>query len=145
MGSYVAYARYVTFGSVRHHVRIRRAAADVWDLAGDPARLHEWFPGITACSVEATARTITLASGQRLPEEIVVRDPINRRFQYRITAPLFIFHRGTIDVVDLGDGTCVVSYATDADPRTMALMIGAGSAAALDELKRLMEHQEEGI
>jgi len=129
----------VTFGSVRFHVRIERPADDVWALAGDPARLHEWFPGVVACHVEGTTRVITVGSGLPLPEEILVNDPVLRRFQYRITAPLFAYHRGSIDVLDLGDGTCVVVYTTDADPRAMALTIGGGTAGALDELKRQME------
>ena len=106
----------MTFGAIRHHVRIDRAADDVWGLAGDPTRLHEWFPGITDCSVDGATRTITLGSGMALPEEILVNDPVQRRFQYRITAPVFQFHRGTIDVLDLGDGTCVAVYTTEADP-----------------------------
>jgi hypothetical protein len=129
----------MAFGSVRHHVRIACSADEVWALAGDPTRLHEWFPGITACTVDGTTRVITLGSGLPMPEEILVRDPILRRFQYRITAPVFTFHRGTIDVLDLGDGTCVAVYTTEADPRTMALTIGGGTAGALDELKRQME------
>lgn len=129
----------MTFGAIRHHVRIARPADQVWALAGDPARLHEWFPGIVDCVVEGSTRTITLGTGMSLPEEIVVHDDVQRRFQYRITAPLFQFHRGTIDVLDLGDDTCVAVYTTEADPRTMALTIGGGTAGALDELKRQME------
>ena len=129
----------MTFGSIRHHIRIDRSADEVWALAGDPTRLHEWFPGITACTVDGNMRVITLGSGIPLPEEILVCDDVQRRFQYRITAPLFTFHRGTIDVLDMEDGTCVVVYTTDADPRTMALTIGGGTAGALDELKRQME------
>jgi len=129
----------VTLGSLRHEVRIHRPAAEVWALAGDPARLHEWFPGITACAVDGTTRIITLGSGLPLPEEILVNDPVLRRFQYRITAPLFRHHRGTIDVIDLGDDTSLVVYSTEADPRTMALTIAGGTAGALDELKRQME------
>ena len=82
---------------------------------------------------------ITLGSGMPMPEEILVNDDIQRRFQYRITAPLFRIHRGTIDVIDLGDETCLVVYSTDADPATMALTIGGGTAGALDELQRQME------
>ena len=74
-----------------------------------------------------------------MPEEILVHDDLQRRFQYRITAPTFVHHRGTINVVDLGDDTCLVVYQTDADPRTMALTIAGGTAGALDELKRQME------
>ena len=133
----------MTLGSIRHHVRIDRPADDVWVLAGDPTRLHEWFPGITSCQVDGTSRVIVLGSGLSMPEEILVNDALQRRFQYRITAPLFRHHRGTIDVIDLGDDTCVVVYATEADPRTMALTIAAGTAGALDELKRQMETYEQ--
>jgi hypothetical protein len=82
---------------------------------------------------------ITTGAGLPMPEEILVCDDHQRRFQYRITTPVFRHHRGTIDVIDLGDGTSLVVYATEADPRTMALVIGGGTAGALDELKRQME------
>jgi len=129
----------VTIGSIRYEVRIHRPAADVWALAGDAARLHEWFPGITSCQVDGNQRIIVLGSGMAMPEEILVDDPVQRRFQYRITAPIFKHHRGTIDVIDLGDDSCLVVYSTEADPRTMALTIAGGTAEALDELKRQME------
>jgi Polyketide cyclase / dehydrase and lipid transport len=127
----------MTLGSIRHEARIARPAPVVWELVGDPARLHEWFPGIVASEVTGTTRTITTGAGLVLPEEILVNDALQRRFQYRITAPLFRHHRGTIDVIALDDESCLVVYATEADPRTMALMIGAGCAGALDELLRL--------
>ena len=129
----------MTYGSVRHQVRINRSAADVWKLAGDAARLHEWFPGLISSSVEGNSRTIVARNGVAMPEEILVNDAVQRRFQYRLTAPLFKYHRGTIDVIDLGAGSCLVVYSTDADPRAMALVIAGGTAAALDELKRQME------
>ena len=129
----------MALGSIRYDIRIDRPAADVWRLAGDPARLHEWFPGITSCTVDGTTRIITTGMGMPMPEEILLNDPTMRRFQYRITAPLFKHHRGTIDVIDLGDGTCLAVYQTEADPRTMALTIAGGTAGALEELKRQME------
>ena len=134
----------MTLGSVRHHVRIHRPADQVWELAGDAARLHEWFPGLDDCRVDGTTRVIVLGSGIEMPEEILVNDPVLRRFQYRLALPMITHHRGTIDVLDLDDGTCVVSYQTDCDPRTMALTIGGGTAGALDELKRLMEQSPTG-
>jgi uncharacterized protein YndB with AHSA1/START domain len=127
------------YGTIRHEIRINRPAADVWALAGDPAKLHTWFPGIVDCTVEGNNRVIVMGSGMPMPEEILVNDNTQRRFQYRITAPMFKHHRGTIDVIDLHDDTCLVVYSTEADPRTMALVIGGGTAGALDELKRQME------
>jgi hypothetical protein len=129
----------MTLGSIRHHIRINRPAAEVWKLAGDPARLHDWFPGVTACTVEGDQRVITTGMGMPMPETILVNDPLQRRFQYQLNVPIIAFHRGTIDVVDLGDDSCVVIYSTDCDPRAMALTIAGGTAGALDELKRQME------
>jgi hypothetical protein len=125
--------------SVRHHLRIDRSADDVWDLVGDPVRLPEWFPGIDDAEVDGDRRTITTSSGIPMPEEITINDPILRRFQYRIDAPVVAFHRSTIDVLPLGERECLVQYAVEADPRTMALVIGGGARGALENLKRQME------
>ncbi|MFZ4718401.1 MAG: SRPBCC family protein [Ilumatobacteraceae bacterium] len=129
----------MTLGSIRHQVRIHRSADDVWARVRDAAALHTWFPGLTNCTVDGNTRVIHLGSGMAMPEEILVNDDVQRRFSYRITAPIFRHHRGTIDVIDLEDGTCLVVYSTEADPRTMALTIGGGTAGALDELQRQME------
>ena len=127
------------YGTIRHEIRISRPAAEVWALAGDATKLHHWFPGIVDCAVDGTSRTITTATGIPMPEEILVCDHTQRRFQYRLLTPIIQHHRGTIDVLDLGDDTCVVVYSTECDPRAMALVIGGGTAGALAELKRQME------
>mgnify|MGYP001178305767 FL=1 len=132
----------MTLGSIRHQIRIHRPAATVWKLAGDAARLHEWFPGIASCQVDGNTRVIVLDSGIPMPEEILVCDDVHYRFQYRTTVSVFTYHRGMIDVIDLGDDTCVVVYSTDADPRAMALTIGGATAGALEELRRQMESDE---
>ncbi len=129
----------MTLGSLRHQIRIHKPVDDVWTLAGDPARLHEWFPGVTSCTVVGTTRTIVTDAGFAMPEEILVNDAVQRRFQYRLTLPIFKFHRGTIDAIDLGDETTLVVYSTEADPRAMALTIAGATAGALDELKRQLE------
>ena len=128
-----------TGASVRKEIRIRRPAADVWGRIEDPGCIQDWFPGIVASTVEGATRVITLRTGLAMPEEIITSDPILRRFQYRITVPIFRSHLGTIDVIDLGDETSLVVYSTDADPRTMALVIGAATAGALEELRAQME------
>ncbi len=134
----------MTLGSIRHEIRIRRSADDVWARVRDAAGLHTWFPGLTNCTVDGMNRIIFLGSGMAMPEEILVIDDVQRRFQYRITVPIFRHHRGTIDVIALDDDECMVVYSTEADPRTMALTIAGGTAGALDELKRQMELSTEG-
>jgi hypothetical protein len=75
-----------------------------------------------------------------MPEEIVTNDPIQRRFQYRLTGGFVRNHLGTIDVFDLGDDSSLVAYATDCEPDSMALIIGGATGNALGELKRQLEH-----
>jgi hypothetical protein len=120
-------------------VRIARTPADVWALVGDPARLPEWFPGIVECTVDGMTRVITTGSGIPMPEQLVTIDSVLRRFQYRITASLFREHLSTIDVLDLDDDTSLVVYSVDAEPSTMALVIGGAAGNALENLRRLME------
>jgi len=129
----------VTRGSVRREVRINRTADDVWDIVGDPARVDEWFTGITSCTVDGSTRVVTTGSGLQLPEEIVTNDAIQRRFQYRITGGFFKEHLSTIDVFDLGDDTSLLVYAADADPATMALVIAGAAGSALLQLRDRLE------
>ena len=128
-----------TRASIRRELRIHHPAEEVWALVGDPTRLHEWFPGVTACEVDGDTRVITTGSGIPMPEQLLTIDPLQRRFQYRITAPLFNEHLGTIDVIDLGDRTSLVVYSTDADPATLALVIGGAMGQALFRLRDLLE------
>jgi hypothetical protein len=125
--------------SIRREARVARAASEVWDLVGDPARIQEWFPGIVASEVDGTSRVITTGSGIPMPEEIVTLDPLQRRFQYRIIAPMFREHLSTLDVVDLGDGTSLVVYSVDAEPSTMALVIGGAAGNAIDNVRQILE------
>lgn len=129
----------MTRGSVRRAVRIRRPADEVWAVIGDPARIHEWFPGIVDSTVDGETRVITTGTGIPMPEQILTNDAIARRFQYRITAPIVREHLSTLDVHDLGDGTSLAVYAADADPSTMALIIAGAAGNALEHVRDRLE------
>ena len=131
--------------TIRRQVRIARPASEVWAEVGDPAALPRWFPGVVDAQVDGTTRVITTASGIPMPEEIVTNDSIQRRFQYRITAPIVRNHLGTIDVFDLGDGSSLVSYATDCEPDALALIIGGACGNALHELRRRLEPHTDAL
>lgn len=125
-------------GSVRHSIRLDCAADTIWALVGDPARLPEWWDGIQTCEVHGMERTIVTGSGIPMPEKILTIDATLRRFQYRITAPIFEEHLSTIDVHDLGDGTSLVVYSVDSAPAVMSLVIGGGARAALHNLPAVL-------
>jgi len=125
--------------SIRRDIRINCPADEVWTVAGRPELLHLWFPGIVNCTVDGNIRIITTGAGIPMPEEIITNDALQHRFQYRITAALFSSHLATLDVIDIGDGTCMAVYSTDAEPAVMALVIAGGTSGALAELKRQFE------
>ena len=120
-------------------MRIARPADAVWELVGDPARIPEWFPGIDSATVDGSTRVVVTGAGLPMPEQIVTHDDIQRRFQYRITAPVVKEHLSTLDVLDLGDGTSLVVYSADAEPATMALVIAGAAGNALRRLRELAE------
>ena len=126
-------------GSVRRQVRIARSPDDVWAIVGDASRLQEWWPGIVSSTVDGTTRVVVTGSGLPMPEEILTQDPLQRRFQYRITSPIVREHLSTLDVLDLGDGTSLVVYSADANPSVMALVIAGAAGNALSHLRTTME------
>ncbi len=126
-------------GSVRHHRRIAVDAERAWAVVGRPELLHHWFPGIAACEVVGARRSVTLGTGIRLDETILTNDALQRRFQYRIDGGLFKEHLATIDVLAIDAGSCIVSYASDADPATMAVVLGGAMHGALEDLARQLE------
>lgn len=122
--------------SQRRQRTIEVAADDAWAVVTRAELLHLWFPGLDSCVVEGITRTITTGAGLTLAEEIVTNDPLQRRFQYRIVGGPFREHLASIDVIELGPDRCLVTYATDADPATMALVLGGAMEEALAELAR---------
>ncbi len=92
------------YGTIRHEIRIHRSAADVWALAGDAGQAAPLVPRHRRLHRRRQHRASSpRARGMPMPEEILVCDDTQRRFQYRLTTPMFNHHRGTIDVIDLAD------------------------------------------
>jgi hypothetical protein len=125
--------------SLRYEICIDAPADTVFDIVGKADSIQEWFPGITASSVDGTTRIITTASGIEMPEEILCNDPLQRRFAYRITAPFYKFHLGSIDVIALDDAHSLCIYTTTALPDTLCLIVAGGCFGALKEIKRIAE------
>ncbi len=130
--------------SLRHERRINAPADVVWIVVARPESIVEWFPGVEAATMEGSIRTITLASGIEMPEEILTIDDSQRRFVYRITAPLYRFHLGVIDVIELAECDSLCVYSTTAEPDTLALIIAGGTIGALEEIQRVAEALAKG-
>ncbi|MGK2949029.1 MAG: SRPBCC family protein [Acidimicrobiales bacterium] len=126
-------------GTQRRERVIEVSADAAWAVVGRPDLLHLWFPGIDACVVDGATRTITTGMGLQLAEDLLANDPLQRRFQYRISGGFFKEHLGSIDVIPLGDERCLVTYASDVDPAPMSVVLGGATQGALEELARQLE------
>jgi carbon monoxide dehydrogenase subunit G len=126
--------------SVRRQVEIDAPADAAWAVVTRADLLAHWFPGLTSVVMTTpTVRTITTGMGLTLDEEVLTNDALQRRFQYRITGGFFTEHLASIDVIALGDDRCLVTYASDADPATMAIVLGGVMEGALAALKQQLE------
>jgi hypothetical protein len=125
--------------TVRSDVVIGVSAERAWAVVGRPDLIHHWFPGIVDCHIEGDQRTVTLGTGLTLVETIITNDPLQRRFQYRITGGVFTEHLASLGVIAVSDDTCLVTYASDVDPAAMAIVLGGATAAALADLRRQLE------
>jgi len=131
--------------SIRYEKVIEAAPDTVFGVVTKPESIPEWFPGIVKAEVDGNVRTITTASGMQMPELIIANDPLLRRFAYRITAPLYKFHLGTIDVIELAPNRSLCIYSTTAEPDTLALIIAGGTLGALEEICRIAEDRQRSL
>jgi Polyketide cyclase / dehydrase and lipid transport len=127
--------------SLRHEIRINAPADTVYEVFARPESIPEWFPGIVAATVEGNVRTITMASGLAMPEEIDCNDSHLRRFAYRITAPVYKYHLGIIDAIALSDNETLCVYSTTAEPSALCLIIAGATVGALEQIKRIAEEK----
>ena len=129
--------------SIRQHIRIAADPDTVWDIIKVPESQPDWFPGIIKATYdpETRIRVITVSMGVDMPEEILTVDPSIRRFAYKITAPLYSFHYGIIDVIEIAPNDTLCIYSTTAEPEVLALLIGAGTMGALEKIKEIAEQK----
>ncbi|NNN02211.1 MAG: SRPBCC family protein [Acidimicrobiaceae bacterium] len=130
--------------SLRHERRIKASVEEVWDVVKRPESIPTWFPGIVSCTVDGDVRVIRTVTGLEMPERIMTIDSSIHRFAYRITSPLYRFHLGVIDVIEIGPRDSLCVYSTTAVPDALALIIAGGTHGALLEIQRIAEsHSQE--
>jgi uncharacterized protein YndB with AHSA1/START domain len=116
----------------------------VWDLAGDPARIHEWFAPVVSTRVEGDLRTVEMASGAVLVERLVDRDDSALSYGYEVQEgiPRLTSHRATIWVTPAARGSRVHwrQTATSEDPGyDIEARLAGIMTAGLERLRDMLE------
>ncbi len=120
-----------------------------WALAGDPARVSEWFTAAVECVVIGDERRVTLGNGAKLVERLVDRDEAGREYSYAVESgiPGLTSHRATVRVTPAAGGSRVTwrQVATsevegyDIESRLSGVM-----TAGLENLRAVLENDGAG-
>ena len=90
-------------------IDVARPPGEVWALAGDPARVAEWFAPVVACEMDGDVRRATMGNGAVLLERITRRDDAARSYAYSVLEgiPGLTRHEAVITVDGSLDGSRV--------------------------------------
>lgn len=129
--------------TLRSHIVLDVPATRVWEVVRDVARVASWFPAMASSSGDEKHRTVVLGDGSTLEEDIVTRDDVLRRLQYRaVGGDLAVeSHLGTVDVLDLGSDRTVVVYGTEIEPAELAPAFEAAISEAVAGLGGFLDRK----
>ncbi len=90
-------------------VDVARPPDEVWEMAGDPGRVGEWFTAVVACEMDGDIRRATLGNGAVLVERITRHDDAARSYAYSVLEgiPGLTRHEAVITVDEALDGSRV--------------------------------------
>lgn len=115
-----------------------------WALAGDPARVGEWFGPVVACEVEGDVRRATMGNGAVLVEKLIDRDEAGRSYSYTVLEgiPGLTSHRATVRVVEAPGGSRVLwrqTATSDVEGYDIESRLGKVMTAGLEGLRDQLE------
>jgi uncharacterized protein YndB with AHSA1/START domain len=105
-----------------------------WEIAGDPAGLVAWVPGVTECRLDGDTRTCTFADGRVVLERVAEVDEHDMSYRYEADDDAMgLTNRGRFSVRPLADGVPGSLVAWDADVEFADAAVAARMVPALDE------------
>ena len=115
-----------------------------WALAGDPARVGEWFGPVVACEVSGDVRRATMGNGAVLVERLVDRDEAGRSYSYTVIEgiPGLTSHRATVRVVEAPGGSRVLwrqTATSEVEGYDIEARLGKVMSAGLESLRDRLE------
>lgn len=115
-----------------------------WELAGDPARVGEWFTAVVECDVTGDERRVTLGNGATLVERLVDRDDAGRRYSYVVEdgIPGLTSHRATIRVEGAPGGSRVLwrqTATSEVEGYDIESRLGGVMTSGLENLRDMLE------
>jgi len=120
------------------------SADAAWGLAGDPARIPEWFAPVRSVDIDGDVRRAEMGNGAEIVEPLVERDDVARHYSYVVLSgiPDLTSHRATIRVEPTPGGSRIFWRQTatsskpdyDIEARLLGVM-----TAGLERLRGILE------
>jgi carbon monoxide dehydrogenase subunit G len=131
----------VQMPTLSNEIAIAASADDVWGILGDLRATPEWIPGVVEAEVSGRDRFCRTADGGEIRERITDRSDEQRSFSYeqrRVPLPIS-GSKGTLRVVEDGDGSRVEWEAEFEAPAEVAAMVDGYYRQTLEALKLRVE------
>ena len=128
--------------SIHKEIAVEVEPEAAWKALRNVADAHRLFaPVLTESRLEGDVRTVQFANGMVLREHILDVDDARRRVAYAVfEGPGMTYHHASMQVVEVGPGTCRFVWTTDflpADVRdNIAPLIEQGAAAFKHNLEK---------
>jgi len=125
------------------------SADAAWALAGDPARIAEWFGPVKSVAIDADTRRAVMGNGAEIVERLVERDDAARRYSYVVLSgiPDLTSHRATIRVEPTPGGSRIFwrQTATSSKPDyDIEARLRGVMTAGLERLREILESSAHG-
>ena len=120
-----------------------------WALAGDPARIAEWFGPVKSVDIDADTRRAVMGNGAEIVERLVDRDDAARQYSYMVLSgiPDLTSHRATIRVEPTPGGSRIFwrQTATSSKPDyDIEARLRGVMTAGLERLREILESSAHG-
>jgi Polyketide cyclase / dehydrase and lipid transport len=129
--------------SLRRSVDIAVAAGPAWDAVRDFGQLHTRIaPGLVTDTVLEEGdkvRIVTFANGMSLREHLVGIEEDEMRIVWSAESDQWHHHNGSLQVVDLGDGSSRTTWVADVLPDEAGAMIATIMEMGLGAMKVHLE------
>ncbi len=129
------------------HVEIAAPIDAVWELAGHPSRIAEWFGPVVSVRMDGDVRHAVMGNGHELVERITHRDDTGHTYTYEVISgiPDLTSHAASISVDERGKNSLVSwrQTATSSNPEyDIESRLRGVMEAGLTALRTLLEAPE---
>lgn len=125
--------------TIKRQIMLNRHADEVWKELADFSAATRLFDGlVTGCETRGDRRSLTLANGLKINQQLVTLDEADRRLVYTVLNGFFTHHIASMQILPKGKG-CILVWICDFLPNEVAGRIAPLVDAGCEAVQRSFE------